>query len=326
MLIRELTDGDEVDQALLVREVETRLKRDGSEYLRVTFADRSGQLAAMVWEAIADLKPLLRSGEPVWISGRYSVHPRYGPQLNLRALRAAELGSFDPDDLMPGPTREVAKMEAALRELITTVQNPQVRALLERLLGEHGELWQRYRLAPAAKFYHQAYRHGLLEHSLSVAEAVSALSSTFPGIDRDIAVAGALLHDLGKLDAYEAGPTAIDMTDAGRLHGEIALGYYRVRRAIEDLEGFPQALEQALTHIILSHHGSLEHGSPVVPCTREATLVHMADNLGGRLGSFDRLELELRDGESWSGFDRALGAGAFFPSHEEELPAAAKAA
>jgi 3'-5' exoribonuclease len=217
-------------------------------------------------------------------------------------------------------------MEAALRELITTVQNPHVRALLERLLGEHGDLWQRYRLAPAAKFYHQAYRHGLLEHSLSVAEAVSALSSTFPGIDRDVAVAGALLHDLGKLDAYEAGSTAIDLTNAGRLHGEIALGYYRVRRAIEDLDGFPPALEQALTHIILSHHGSLEHGSPVVPCTREATLVHMADNLGGRLGSFDRLELELRDGESWSGFDRAIGAGAFFPSHDEELSAAPRAA
>jgi 3'-5' exoribonuclease len=326
MLIRELTDGDEVDQALLVREVEARLKRDGSEYLRVTFADRSGQLPAMVWEAIADVKPLLRAGEPVWTSGRYNVHPRYGPQLSLRSLRAAELGSFDPDDLMPGPAREVAQMETALRELITTVQNAHVRALLDRLLGAHGELWQRYRLAPAAKFYHQAYRHGLLEHSLSVAEAVSALSSTFPGIDRDVAVAGALLHDIGKLDAYEAGSTSIDMTDAGRLHGEIALGYYRVRRAIEDLDGFPSALAQALSHIILSHHGSLEHGSPVVPCTREATLVHMADNLGGRLGSFDRLELELRDGESWSGFDRALGAGAFFPSHEEELPAASEAA
>jgi 3'-5' exoribonuclease len=326
MLIRELTDGDEVDQALLVRDVETRLKRDGSEYLRVTFADRSGQLPAMVWEATAEVKPLLRAGEPVWTTGLYNVHPRYGPQLSLRSLRAPELGSFDPEDLMAGPVREVAQMETALRELITTVQNAHVRALLDRLLGAHGELWQRYRLAPAAKFYHQAYRHGLLEHSLSVAEAVSALSSTFPGIDRDVAIAGALLHDIGKLDAYEASSTAIEMTDAGRLHGEIALGYYRVRRAIDDLDGFPAALAQALTHIILSHHGSLEHGSPVVPCTREATLVHMADNLGGRLGSFDRLELELRDGESWSGFDRALGAGAFFPSHEEELPAAANAA
>lgn len=316
-MIRELKDGDEVDQALLVRDVETRLKRDGSEYLRVTFADRSGQLAAMVWDDIAEVKPVLSAGEPVWVTGRYSVHPRYGPQLGLRAVRPAEPGTFDLEELTAGPTREVAQMEAALRELVGTIQNTHIRRLLDRLLGEQTELWQRYRLAPAAKFYHQAYRHGLLEHSLSVAEAVSAMSSTFPGIDRDVAVAGALLHDIGKLDAYETDSAAIDLTDAGRLQGEIPLGYYRVRRAIEDLEGFPPDIAQAITHIILSHHGTLEHGSPVVPCTREATLVHMADNLGGRLGSFDRLELELRDGASWSGFDRAIGSGAYFGGREE---------
>jgi 3'-5' exoribonuclease len=125
-------------------------------------------------------------------------------------------------------------------------------------------------------------------------------------------VTGALLHDIGKLDAYTAETPAIDLSDAGRLQGEIPLGYYRVRRIIEDLDGFPPDLAQAVLHIILSHHGQLEHGSPVVPCTREATLVHMIDNLGGRLGSFDRLEKELPDGERWSGFDRAIGAGAYF--------------
>jgi 3'-5' exoribonuclease len=326
MLIRDLTDGDELEQVLLVREVESRVKRDGDEYLRVTFADRSGQLTAMIWERIAELRPLLRPGEPAHVSGRYAVHPRYGPQLSLRALRAAEPGSFDPDELTPGPVREVAQMEADLRELVATVQNPHVRRLLDRLLGERSELWQCYRTWPAAKYYHQAYRHGLLEHCLGVAEAVSALSSTFPGIDRDVAVAGALLHDIGKLDAYSGEGAAIDLTDAGRLHGEIALGYYRVRRAIEDLEGFPPPLAQAITHIILSHHGTLEHGSPIVPCTREATLVHMADNLGGRLGSFDRLEQELRDGEAWSSFDRAIGSGAFFGRRAVEGGSAREAA
>ena len=102
------------------------------------------------------------------------------------------------------------------------------------------------------------------------------------------------------------------MTDAGKLQGEIALGYYHVRRVIEDLPGFPAELAAAVLHIILSHHGALEHGSPVVPCTREATLVHMIDNLGGRLGSFDRLEKELPDDSRWSAYDRALGAGAYF--------------
>jgi 3'-5' exoribonuclease len=108
------------------------------------------------------------------------------------------------------------------------------------------------------------------------------------------------------------------MSDHGRLYGEIPLGYYRIRRTIEDLDGFPPELEQAVLHIILSHHGSLEHGSPVVPCTREATLVHMIDNLGGRLGSFDRIEKELLAGEQWSGYDRALGGGAYFAGRVEQ--------
>ena len=124
----------------------------------------------------------------------------------------------------------------------------------------------------------------------------------------------ALEHDIGKLDAYTSDPCAIDLTDLGRLQGEIALGYYHVRRLIEDLPGFPPELAAAVLHIILSHHGQLEHGSPVVPATREATLVHMIDNLGGRLGSFDRLEKALPDGSRWSGYDRALGGGAWFAS------------
>ncbi|MHB8492466.1 MAG: hypothetical protein ACYDA6_09690, partial [Solirubrobacteraceae bacterium] len=102
------------------------------------------------------------------------------------------------------------------------------------------------------------------------------------------------------------------MTDLGRMHGEIPLGYYHVRQTIESIDGFPAELARSVLHIILSHHGSLENGSPVVPCTREATLVHMIDNLGGRLGSFDRLERELPPGSSWSDFDRAIGAAAYF--------------
>ncbi|HEY6399042.1 MAG TPA: HD domain-containing protein, partial [Solirubrobacteraceae bacterium] len=174
-----------------------------------------------------------------------------------------------------------------------------------------------------AKHYHQAYQHGLLEHCLTVAQGVGAISATFPGLDRDVAVTGALLHDIGKLDAYEMRDGVISMTDEGRLYGEIALGYYAVRRTIEEIAGFPDRLAQAVLHIVLSHHGSLEHGSPVVPCTREATLVHMIDNLGGRLGSFDRLERGLAAGEVWSEYDRALGAGAYFAGRGQDARAAA---
>jgi 3'-5' exoribonuclease len=312
MFVSELSDGMELDQVLLVRHAERRQRRDGGEYLRLQLGDRTGAVACMVWEQLPDVEEFARAGEAVRVSGRYVVHPRFGPQINLGDLDRAAPGSFDPGALLDGPARELSQLEAELRELLGTVRQAHLRELLERVFGEHSEVWARFRTAPAAKHYHQAYRHGLLEHSLGVAQAVSAISATFAGVDRDLAITGALLHDLGKLEAYAFEGHAIELTDAGRLHGEIALGYYTVRREIETIEGFPGELAQALGHIILSHHGTLEHGSPVVPCTREATLVHMIDNLGGRLGSFDRLERGLGPGLRWSGFDRAIGSGAFF--------------
>ena len=181
MLLNELTDGMEIDQVLLVREAERRQRRDGGDYLRLQLGDRTGAVACMVWEALAEVEELARAGTPVRVSGRYTVHPRFGPQINLRGLRAAEPGSFDPADLLDGPAREVEQMEGEMRELLATIQEPHLRILLERVFGEDGELWAGYRTAPAAKYYHQAYAHGLLEHCLGVAQAVSAISATFPG-------------------------------------------------------------------------------------------------------------------------------------------------
>jgi 3'-5' exoribonuclease len=312
MLVREFEDGFDIDQVLLVRSAEARSKRDGAEYLRLTLGDRTGAVVAMVWDDVERLRPLCPAGAPVRVAGRYRVHPRYGPQLELRSLRDAEPGTFSLDELCDGPPRAAELMESDLRELVATIQEPHLRSLLERVLGEGTPTWELYRHAPAAKHYHQAYRHGLLEHCLSVAQGVSAMAATFRGLDRDVAVTGAVLHDIGKIEAYSMEGDAIDLSDAGKLQGEIPLGYYIVRREIEEIPDFPAQTAEAVLHIILSHHGSLEHGSPVVPCTREATLVHAIDNLGGKLGSFDRLEKSLGDGERWSRFDRALDGSAYF--------------
>jgi len=309
MRVREFADECEVAQALLVRSVE---RDDGGQHLKLLLGDRTGSIPATVAFSAGES---CRAGEVVFVTGRLA-----GGKLAVRSLRAALDAEYAHEDLHDGPARNVNQMESDLQELLTTIQNPHLRLLLSAVFAE---TWSGYRDAPAAKRYHQAYRHGLLEHSLTVAQAVGAISATFPGIDRDVAVTGALLHDIGKLDAYEFTGGAIVMSDEGRLQGEIPLGYYRVRRTIERLDGFPPDLAQAVLHIILSHHGSLEHGSPVVPCTREATLVHMIDNLGGRLGSFDRLEKELPAGAQWSAWDKALGGGAYFaPRVEAEREAA----
>jgi 3'-5' exoribonuclease len=312
--VRDLVDGQQVAAAFVVRGRDRRQRKDGSDWLQLVLADRTGRVAAKVWEEVDSAFECCAPGSIVIVEGRFGVHEKYGPSLTVRTVRAAQENEYDDADLLEVAERPIELLEADLRELISTVQNARLRELLNIFLGEGTRIWARFREAPAAKHYHQAYRHGLLDHSLSVAQAVSAAASAFPGIDRDVAVTGALLHDIGKTRAYNDDPLAIDLTDDGRLIGEIPLGYYMVRRAIESIEGFEPQLARAILHIVLSHHGTLENGSPVVPATREATLVHAIDNLGGKLGSFDRIERNLADGEAWSGFDRGLASAAYFLS------------
>ncbi len=310
--IRDLAEGDGVAASFAVRERERRSRKNGDDWVKLIVGDRTGTVEAVAWEEVEECFECAPPGAVVFIDGKFSVHPQYGAKITIRTIRTAREDEFEHEDLAEGPPVSVDQLEANLRELLETVQNPQLKRLLERVFGEGSETWKRFRVAPAAKYYHQAYPHGLLDHTVSVAQAVSAAAGAFPGIDRDVAVAGALLHDIGKTQAYNDDPLAIDLTDAGRLLGEIPLGYYLVRRTIETIDGFDQELAQAVLHIILSHHGKLENGSPVVPATREATLVHAMDNLGGTLGSFDRIERELPDGQTWSRFDRGIDSAAYF--------------
>jgi 3'-5' exoribonuclease len=309
--VRDLVDGQEVDAIFIVRGRNRRQKRNGEPFLKLQLGDATGVVEGVVWDGVEELAPVCDGGAIVRVLGRYTVDERYGAVITIRRMRAAVEGEYQLAELAEAPAVPYRQMAADLQSLVETIQRPHLRELLDRLID------RAYHEAPAAKYYHQAYQHGLLEHCLSVAQGVSALAATFPKIDRDVAVAGALLHDIGKVEGYACVNGAIELTDAGKLLGEIPLGYYRVRREIERIDGFPRADADSLLHIILSHHGKLEHGSPVVPCTREATLVHFIDNLGGNLGSFDRIEKALAEGVSWSDFDRGLSTAAYFGAREQ---------
>lgn len=309
--VRDLTEGSHAT-VLALRDYEVRKKKNGEDFLQLRLGDATGQVRAISWDDVDVRRALCAPGAVLWVRGEFKQDQRYGATLTIRELRAADAGEYEVEDLVGMPEVPVELLESDLRELISTIRTPDLRGLLDALLGEGTSTWERFREAPAAKYYHQAYRHGLLDHTLSVAQAVSVAAAAFPGLDRDIALTGALLHDIGKTMAYNDDPLAIDLTDSGRLQGEIPMGYYLVRSTIESLEGFDPATAQAVLHIILSHHGTYENGSPVVPATREATLVHSMDNLGGKLGSFDRIEGELADGESWSRFDRGIDSAAYF--------------
>ncbi|UTI64893.1 OB-fold nucleic acid binding domain-containing protein [Paraconexibacter antarcticus] len=190
MPVREFTDGLDLDEVLLVRSVDRLPRRDGGEYLKVVLGDRTGSVPAMIWDGAADALPLLTPGRPVRVIGRYGVHPRHGAQLTVRAIRTAVSGTYDLADICDGPALPLGRLVAELRALVAGVDHPHLRALLERIVGDDAPDWPRYRDAPAAKHLHHAYRHGLLEHSVTVAQGVAAMAGTFPGLDRDVAVAG----------------------------------------------------------------------------------------------------------------------------------------
>jgi 3'-5' exoribonuclease len=309
--ICDLEDGDPVDQALLVRELELRRTRHGADFMRLQLADRTGVVTGLIWDDIAQASDTVRIGSPVRVIGTFSEHPHYGPQLTVHSVLAPL--EVDWERLLEAPATPVAELERQLDAHIAELTEPHLATLTERLLGNQSDTGRAFRRAFAAQYNHHAYRSGLLEHSLQVADATAAAAQIFVGVHRDLAVCGALLHDIGKLDAYSDGESGVTLNDAGKLIGEIPSGYYTVRRAIEHIPGFPPKLEQALLHIILSHHGCLAHGSPVVPATREALLVHTIDKLSGDLGSIDRLERETAADETWSRYDRALSRSVFLP-------------
>ena len=317
--VRDLADGQEVNEVFVVRAHTRRQRRNGEPFLKLQLGDMSGAVEAVIWDEVDSLAPMCPAGAVVRILGRYSVDERYGAAVTVKRMRIAAEHEYDLADLTEAPPVSYEEMVTDLNQLLETIRRPHLRELLARLIDRSTPTGAAYHAAPAAKYYHQAYQHGLLEHCLSVAQGVHALASGpfSGGVDRELAVTGALLHDIGKTEVYSTVNGAIELTDHGKLLGEIPLGYYKVRREIERIDGFPAGEAEGLLHIILSHHGKLEHGSPVVPCTREATLVHFVDNLGGNLGSFDRIERTLADGASWSDYDRGISASAFFGPREQ---------
>jgi 3'-5' exoribonuclease len=322
MELRELEHGSPVDHVLLVRGADLRTRRGSDDvFLRLELSDRTGSVTAMVWDDAEAVAAAAVRGRAVRVLGRFEVHERFGRQIALERVEELPQEGIDLSELVEGPSRPVPELEARFRALIGRVEDPWLRRLLERVFDPGGAFWPRFRQAPAAKHFHEAYPHGLLDHTLKVAEATEGLAPLFGPVDRDVAVTGALLHDIGKAQTYTSDPISPELTDAGRLEGHIVIGYEIVRRVVGLLEGFPAETARSLRHIVLSHHGKLEYGSPVVPATREAILVHHADDLAARMGSLDRLERELCPGDEWSGYDRALGGAAFFgPARGGEGP------
>ena len=197
-------------------------------------------------------------------------------------------------------------MAAELQRLIRSVENPHIGKLLNFFFGNR-EGWHRFCSAPAAKGIHHAYIGGLLEHALSMARIADMLAAHYEGVDRSLLLAGVLLHDIGKMEELHLTNGVIDYTDRGRLKGHLVIGSELVGRAAAEIKGFPQETLDQLQHLILSHHGRLEFGSPIVPMTVEAFLLNYIDELDSKMNVLEQLRRKMKDKEfGWSEYQRSL--------------------
>lgn len=302
----DLVDGETVTSYFVCSEREVRTTKNGGTMVNLTLLDATGQVRGVHFEPSEEVVATLAPGRVVKVQGRYRIDPKWGPQLVVDRLRVLGEGEYDAAALVPVSPVAVDELRARLAVLVEGVAEPHVRALLERALDPEREPGVTYAVAPAAVRMHHAYRHGLLEHSVVVAEVAAGVAERLPTVDRDLVVAGALLHDIGKVVSYSSDPFAPGFTDAGRLHGEIVLGHDMVRGLIDETDGFPAELSSRLRHIIVAHHGEKEKGSPVVPMTREAIVVHYCDDMTARVAAVDDAERATAAGERWSAFSRML--------------------
>ncbi|NLV74802.1 MAG: HD domain-containing protein [Chloroflexi bacterium] len=274
-------------QSFMLREKTLYKTRAGNLMLRTLLADKSGTIAGVLFDVQQAVADKLEVGSGVEVSGQIGEF-RNQLQVNMDSIVPTKL--VDLSEFLPTAQRPRDEMLAELDALLADIRNPHLAHLLSQLL-DNPELRAQFISAPASKFNHHACVGGLLEHTLSVARIVLAACGLYPNVDQDLALCGALLHDIGKVRAYD--PLTFGFTDEGALWSHLYIGASMVEQAIAACPGFPAELRLRVVHAILSHHGKYENGSPVIPMTVEAIILHYADNLDGDArGAVDHLERE----------------------------------
>jgi 3'-5' exoribonuclease len=314
-LINQLQEGAPVQQFFLVRQAESRTDKTGKPYLSLVLGDKSGTIVARVWNDILKKCPgPFVAGDFVGLKGQVDSY-KQELQINVKYLetegsiraRGGDLSAFDPELLLQATPYDRQQLWQELYQLAEAHIQPPLSQLVLRLLDRYQELLM---VCPAARLYHHPYLGGLLEHTWFVARHAQASLALYPELNPSLALAGAILHDLGKVKEI-AGPTAPELTVPGQLLGHIVLGWEMVREEARAMD-FPDAnLLIQLEHIILAHHGAVEFGSPILPKTREALLVYFLDDLDAKLKMMStHLESDSRDHE-FTSYHRVLQRGLY---------------
>jgi 3'-5' exoribonuclease len=304
VFIRDLKPHQAVQDTFLVRQQTRRTGRNGSAYLDLELQDSTGVVSAKLWDC-SEARMDFDADDVVFVS---ATAEDYQGRLQLRLEKIHRSLGADADlrDYLPAGTRDVEEMYAALLDRAGRIEARPLRQLVEAVLADPA-IARAYKLAPAATTYHHAYLGGLLEHVLSLTGLADRVADHYPSLDRDLVLAGIVLHDLGKIHelSYAGG---FRYSTRGQLLGHITIGLEMVFEKMRAIPDFPSGLKDRVAHIILSHHGKLEFGSPKEPMFPEALVVHYLDDLDSKLESMRAQYAadQEREGD-WTGRNRALG-------------------
>ncbi len=303
--IAQFQEGESVNALLALQEARLLTTSQGKPYVRLTLRDASGSIQANLWDADRDTFEALAAAQAVRVRGAVESF-RGTLQLKLSAIRPATEDEYDGIAFVPTTSADLRALRTELERFVTSVADEDYASVLHAFF-DNADFVDRFARAPAARQNHHAYIGGLLEHTISITRMAEAFARTSNApIDADLLVAGALLHDVGKVEELAVG-TTIEYTDTGRLVGHLTLGTIMVKDRCDALKGFPREKLWLLLHLILSHHGRLEFGSPVRPAIPEALALHHLDNLDAKTVAASRTISEDADVDrNWTEYSRML--------------------
>lgn len=301
--ISDLKIDETVVEHYLCKKKQTLKSRAGKNYLSLLLQDKTGTINAKVWELNNQIQSF-EENDFIKIDGTVLSYQNE-PQLNIRKIRRSEEGEYNPMDYIPSTDKNIEELYKKIVNIINSLENQYIKILLENIYIKNNELRERFKIHSAAKSMHHSYMGGLLEHSLSICEIFDFLSKHYSNVNRDILIASALLHDVGKMFELSPFPDN-DYTDDGQLLGHIIIGTELVTKETNKIENFPHQLKSLLKHSIISHHGEYEFGSPKRPKTIEAFILHCADELDAKVKMYEDAILADNTNGNWVGYHKML--------------------
>jgi 3'-5' exoribonuclease len=299
-----LQEGDTVNDYFLAVRKDLRDTQAGKKFLGLVFRDRTGEIGGIHWSNAEAMARGFNLGDVVTVRAKVQTY-QDRLQLKVESVLPMMESDYDIEDIVSSGL-DVNALRDEYQALLKSVENEWLRKLLDAFWDDEAFL-NGFVGAAAGKRWHHSYRGGLLEHCLEMARLVEAICAVYPELNRDIMMAATLLHDAGKL--YELSQDlAVDYTDEGKLLGHLVIGSQMIQRKIDAIDGFPENLRLHIQHLIVSHHGLLENGSPVVPKSREALVFHKIDDIGAQMNAWGRINEESRSRNSdWSDYIGLIG-------------------